>query len=74
MTNDHTTDSADPGAAAKNPSDWTTGDEPMTGPQRSYLETLLQQAGEDAPGDLDGLSKSEASRRIDALQDRAGRG
>lgn len=46
----------------------------MTGPQRSYLETLLQQAGEAAPENLDALSKAEASRRIDALQDRTGRG
>ncbi len=45
----------------------------MTGPQRSSLETLVQQAGEDAPDDLDRLGKSEASRRIDALQDRSGR-
>lgn len=62
------------GPARKDPADWTTGDEPITGPQRSYLETLLQQAGEDAPDDLDRLSKSEASRRIDELQDRTGRG
>ncbi|TCK23048.1 DUF3072 domain-containing protein [Pseudonocardia endophytica] len=74
MTDDHSTDTADPGTAEKDPADWTTGDEPMTGPQRSYLETLLQQAGEDAPDDLEQLSKSEASRRIDALQEQTGRG
>jgi hypothetical protein len=74
MSNDHITDTVDPGTAQKDPADWTTGDEPMTGPQRSYLETLLQQAGEQTPEDLDRLSKSEASRRIDALQERAGRG
>lgn len=74
MTDDHSTDTVDPGTAQKDPDDWTTGDEPMTGPQRSYLETLLQQAGEDAPEDLDRLTKSEASRRIDELQARTGRG
>ncbi|GAA1379461.1 DUF3072 domain-containing protein [Pseudonocardia kongjuensis] len=74
MTNEHAHDAVDPGTPEKDPADWTTGDEPMTGPQRSYLETLLQQAGRDAPDDLDRLSKAEASRRIDELQDAAGRG
>jgi DUF3072 family protein len=49
---------------------WVTGDEPMTGPQASYLETLAQQAGVDPPT---GLNKSEASRAIDELQTKAGR-
>lgn len=57
--------------AAKDPEDWTTGDEPMTGPQESYLATLAQEAGEDVPDDL---TKAEASERIDELQDRTGRG
>ncbi len=74
MTNDHSTDAVDPGTAETAPADWTTGDEPMTGPQRSYLETLLQQAGQDAPQDLDKLTKAEASKRIDELQDATGRG
>lgn len=60
--------------AEKDPADWTTGDEPITGPQRSYLETLSQQAGREAPEDLDSLTKAEASKRIDDLQDAAGRG
>ena len=55
----------------KDPSDWTTGDEPMTGPQASYLETLSREAGEEF--DLN-LSKADASRRIDELQQRTGRG
>jgi DUF3072 family protein len=55
----------------KDPDDWTTGDEPMTGPQASYLETLAREAGEEAEG---GLTKVEASRRIDELQERTGRG
>jgi hypothetical protein len=60
--------------AEKDPEDWTTGDEPITGPQRSYLETLAQQTGQEAPEDLDSLTKAEASKRIDDLQDAAGRG
>ncbi len=59
-------------SAAKNPDDWTTGDEPMTGPQQSYLHTLAQQAGEEPPPD--DLSKADASKTIDALQEKAGRG
>lgn len=58
--------------AEKDPADWTTGDEPMTGPQRSYLHTLAQQAGQDAPPD--DLSKADASRMIDDLQQTTGRG
>ena len=56
----------------KDPDDWTTGDEPMTGPQKSYLETLAQQAGEEAP--TGELSKADASKLIDELQEKAGRG
>ena len=55
----------------KDPSEWKTGDEPMTGAQASYLKTLSDQAGE--PFD-ENLSKAEASRRIDQLQERTGRG
>ncbi|TCC45759.1 DUF3072 domain-containing protein [Kribbella capetownensis] len=55
----------------KDPDKWTTGDEPMTGPQQSYLGTLAQEAGVDVP---DTLSKAEASRLIDELQTRTGRG
>jgi DUF3072 family protein len=55
----------------KDPSDWTTGDEFMTGPQASYLETLSREAGEDFDP---AMSKADASRRIDELQARTGRG
>lgn len=59
------------GSAAEKDNDrWVTGDEPMTGPQASYLETLAQQAGEEPPT---GLTKAEASRAIEELQQRAGR-
>jgi hypothetical protein len=50
--------------------EWVTGDEPMTGPQASYLETLAQQAGEEPPT---GLNKSQASRAIDELREKAGK-
>jgi Protein of unknown function (DUF3072) len=63
---------AEASPAAKDPDDWTTGDEPMTGPQRSYLETLAQQAGEDPPPT--DLTKADASKLIDQLQVRTGRG
>jgi hypothetical protein len=55
----------------KDPADWKTGDEPMTGAQASYLKTLSDQASE--PFDEE-LTKAEASRRIDELQARTGRG
>ncbi len=55
----------------KNPDDWTTGDETMTGAQASYLKTLSEEAGE--PFD-ETLNKAEASKRIDALQAATGRG
>jgi Protein of unknown function (DUF3072) len=58
------------GPVEKDPEDWTTGDEPMTAPQESYLRTLAREAGEDVPGDL---SKAEASELIDKLQDRSQR-
>jgi hypothetical protein len=57
--------------AEKDPSDWVTGDEPATGPQQSYLQTLAREAGEELP---DGLTKADASRKIDELQEETGRG
>ena len=57
--------------AEKDPDDWTTGDEPMTGAQASYLKTLSEEAHEEFPGDL---TKAEASKKIDALQEETGRG
>jgi hypothetical protein len=57
---------------AKDPDDWTTGDEPATGPQKSYLQTLAREAGREV--ELDGVSKADASRLIDELQVASGRG
>ena len=54
----------------KDPDDWVTGDEPATGPQKSYLETLAREAGEDVPDDI---SKGDASKKIDELQDQSDR-
>jgi hypothetical protein len=51
--------------AEKPTEDWVTGDEPMTGPQRSYLETLLRGTGDDVP---DRMTKAEASELIDRLK------
>jgi hypothetical protein len=58
-------------SAAKDPEDWVTGDEPMTGPQKSYLDTLAREAGEELPASL---TKAEASEHIDRLQKVTGRG
>ena len=57
--------------AEKDPSDWVTGDEPATGAQKSYLQTLARDAGEEVPEDL---TKADASRAIDHLQEETGRG
>jgi hypothetical protein len=55
----------------KDPKEWTTGDEPMTGAQESYLHTLATEAGETVEPEL---TKAEASERIDELQEKTGRG
>jgi hypothetical protein len=55
----------------KDPDEWKTGDEEMTGAQRSYLQTLADEAGEEV--DLN-LTKAEASKRIEELQQKTGRG
>jgi Protein of unknown function (DUF3072) len=55
----------------KDPENWVTGDEPMTGPQRSYLQTLAQEAGREIPKEM---TKADASELIDSLQNQTGRG
>lgn len=55
----------------KDPDEWTTGGEPMTGAQHSYLKTLSDEAGEEFD---ETLTKSDASKRIDELQHKTGRG
>ena len=60
-----------PGNASKPVDDWVTGDEQMTGAQASYLKTLCEEAGESFKADM---SKAEASKMIDKLQEKTGRG
>ena len=55
----------------KDPNEWTTGDEPMTGAQKSYLKTLSDEAGEEMD---ENLSKADASKKINELQQKTGRG
>ena len=57
--------------AIKDPDEWTTGEEPMTGAQKSYLKTLSDEAGEEFD---ETLTKADASKRIDELQQKTGRG
>jgi hypothetical protein len=66
----HQTDPAESPTARKDPAEWVTGDEPMTGPQASYLRTLAHEAGEPYEPEL---TKAEASERIDELQHETGR-
>jgi hypothetical protein len=63
-------DPAQKDPAQKDPAEWTTGDEPMTAAQQSYLATLAREAGEDVPGSL---TKAQASELIDQLQGRSQR-
>ena len=65
------TDPAPDSNAEKDPDNWTTGDEAMTGAQASYLQTLCEEAGEEFDPKL---NKADASKRIDALQEKTGRG
>lgn len=68
-----TPESQENASAQKPVEQWTTGNEPMTGAQRSYITTLAQQAGEDVESlDLDDKTKAEASELIERLQARAG--
>jgi hypothetical protein len=60
-----------PSNAEKDPDSWTTGGETMTGAQASYLKTLCDEAGVPFDGSL---SKADASKRIDELQAKTGRG
>lgn len=71
MTDKQTQSMAGESNMEKDPDQWVTGDEPMTGAQRSYLKTLSEEAKQ--PFD-DSLTKAQASRRIDELQEITGRG
>jgi hypothetical protein len=65
-------DANGPSNQIKNPDDWVTGHEPMTGAQASYLKTLSEQAHDPEAFDPN-LEKAEASKRIDALKQETGR-
>lgn len=54
----------------KEPENWVSGDDPMTGAQASYLTTLSEEAGDEPP--IANLTKAEASQRIDALKAKLG--
>ncbi len=72
MTNNpKTADDSASSNTVKDPEDWTTGGESMTGAQASYLKTLSEEAGEEFDASL---TKGEASKRIDELQSETGRG
>ncbi|NUO64738.1 MAG: DUF3072 domain-containing protein [Gemmatimonadaceae bacterium] len=71
MTDRRTQQDAEQSNTIKDPDQWTTGAEPMTGAQRSYLHTLAEEAREEVDDDL---TKAEASKKIDDLQEKTGRG
>lgn len=71
MSDKKTQEQAEESNTIKDPQNWTTGDEPMTGAQRSYLSTLSEEAKEEFD---ENLTKAEASVRIDELQKKTGRG
>lgn len=71
MTDKQTQSKAEDSNMQKDPDRWVTGDEPMTGAQRSYLHTLAEEAKEEVD---DELTKAEASKKIDELQEKTGRG
>ena len=71
MSKDHNTQGDEPSNIIKDPDEWTTGDETMTGAQASYLKTLCDEAGDEFDASL---TKAEASKRIDELQQKTGRG
>jgi hypothetical protein len=71
MKDNKTKANRQPDNTIKKPDEWTTGDEQMTGAQRSYLKTLSDEAGEEVEEEL---TKAEASKKIEELQEKTGRG
>jgi hypothetical protein len=71
MTDRRTQEQAEESNMIKDPDNWVTGDQPMTGAQRSYLHTLAEEAHVEVDDDL---TKAEASKKIDELQEQTGRG
>ncbi len=56
-------------ALQRDPSEWVSGDDPITPAQKSYLDTLARQAGEELPADM---TKAEASQHIERLKSQLG--
>ena len=71
MTDKATQRESEQSNTIKDPDNWTTGDEPMTGAQRSYLHTLAEEAGVEVEDDM---TKADASKKIEELQEATGRG
>ena len=71
MVDKETAQHADESNTIKDPDKWVTGDEAMTGAQKSYLTTLSEEAGEELD---ENLTKAEASKKIEELQEKTGRG
>ena len=71
MDNNNNTTQRQGDNTVKNPDDWTTGNEPLTGAQKSYLHTLASEANETIDEDI---TKAEASKKIEELQAKTGRG
>ena len=63
------TGDAQDGNLEKDPSDWVSGDDPATEAQKSYIDSLAKQAGEQIPANL---TKAEASEHIDRLKKMTG--
>ena len=71
MQNTNNNDNNNKGNAIKDPDNWTTGNEPMTKAQRSYLHTLASEAHVQID---ENMTKAEASKKIEELQELTGRG
>jgi Protein of unknown function (DUF3072) len=71
MMTDRDKPNANPPAAIKDPEEWVTGDEPWTAAQASYLRTLSREAGAQVPEEM---TKADAAKLIEELQERTGRG
>ncbi|MBB4857652.1 hypothetical protein HNO88_000963 [Novosphingobium chloroacetimidivorans] len=56
--------------AEKDPDNWVSGHDPMTGAQASYLTTLCEEAKIDPPSA--DLNKADASKMIDELKQKLG--
>jgi hypothetical protein len=56
-------------ALQRDPAEWVSGADPITPAQKSYLDNLARQAGEELPADI---TKAEASQHIERLKSQLG--